>query len=317
MGRNRLGTRRALRFAPSTGGIFLPRVGPYSNLAPVDGSKLSNVHYFDDATVTSSRLNPIKANNLIIDPGVTVSGDNYSMWFWCINVVIGAGAKFSVNGANGFNAPSASQAGDGGNGSSGGGGGLCDTIGTCGNYASGGNGTSGASGQGNGNCSFPATGGAGGEGFGTTYMDAGNPFIASTPVGGANANGDVSTGAWGRGGNGSSNTCFSTVSAGGGGGGAGYLNIVAYTCTSDIPEINFTMLGAAPGAFFDSGGDGSQGGSGGGVGTLFFHSYDGKSLYDASGGSSCCGSGHPGLAKIWQINPDNSITPRTFGVPFS
>ncbi len=280
------GTRRALwnrRGGAVASVTRLPAVGPFSDLTPVDVSSLPDVTYASGVhSISTSRASPLKANNITLSAGATLThSGTYYTWIWC-NIFNWAGDIQAV-GSNGDDASlcCGNQAGAGGNGASGGGGGAASTCGSGGIGGSGNNGTTGYS-----DCS----GSPGGGGLGTGLAEiAGNPYPLvyggdGGPVGCCGNNGLGGPG-YGGGGGGAG---FAPA-AGGGAAGAGGIIVVARQ-----------ILGVVPGRALAYGGDGGTGsgqtggGGGGGSINLFAIKYTTLAQLNIAGGSGGgCGNNAP------------------------
>lgn len=284
MSRNRLGTRRTLRFggggtsAPSN--LYLPAVDIYSDQTPPLISGLPDITYdCMGSLLTSSRTSPILGNHVSFAAGFQyqpIDFTSWSVWIWCNILTIEGNidASGSIGEAAFIDFCSCiptGYGGTGGSGGSGGGGGaISNVVGA--NGGNGGSGNDGSPGNADtiGCCAnYP---GNGGGGTGLTYM-AGSPY--SPPSGGngggaggcAGGGGSGGSGYGGGGAGGAANGGFPSLVAGGGaGGGAGGLFIV---CN----ELYGTGLLSA---------DGGSGGLGAGSGGMQGFPGGGGSIYAAA-----------------------------------
>lgn len=175
-------------------------------------------------------------------------------------------------------------------------------------------GGSGGSGGGSGSgCSQSGAGGSGRQGHGTFLPGAGSGFIytGGFDFGSGGKGGDGASFGGGAGGNGfgggggTANACSGRQGAGGGGG--GLIVIVADSITGPGYLQAFGGNGSPVGATVGAGG-------GGGVIWVATRSYDGALTIGYSGGvgPNAPGFGVFGTARIFQLNPDGSLTPRAF-----
>lgn len=307
------------RAVASSSAVFLPRVGPFSNLAAVDVSTLSDVTYSTGTDVVSSRTSPIKANTLTIDVGIIMTSTTYAQWYWANTVVLNG--QLSCNGNNGTDGvilPGCVPipiGGSGGSGASGGGGGAASSADSqTALGGSGGSGYAGDPGEISPSCTEVAQPGIGGSGYGISYNNT-NPFILPSGgngetqgCGGANPG----LGQPGYGGAGPGGSILNTGGAGSGfasgGGGAGG-GLVVIVCRR---LVGGTGLVQCNGGSFGNDVNGNcgpnflfAGSGGGGVAALFAIQYDGGlSAPQVSGGSPhcCVGGGDPGNYAFYEIN---------------
>lgn len=307
---------------------YLPRVGPFNNLAPVDISTLSDITYAANASVVSSRTSPIMGKTITIKAGKTITSDTWAHWFWCDTLIMESGSHLSCNGTfAGVADGGPARGGSGGSGGSGGGGGSAlentSAVVAGGMGEDGFNGTAGQAGG-------DGIAGAGGSGFGSSYAPVLTVGTYTFPTGGAQAGScGTAAGPWGVGGNGggAETGCAVTASAGGGGGGGGGLIcVVARTIIST--DGSWDVIGGGGGdASASTNGGGGQGGSGG-VLLLFARTYDGLANsinVNVQGGlgevgSSCLNNGAdglPGTYVSYEIDHAGTATLNTYPYDFS
>lgn len=333
MSRRRLGTRRALFFGGV--GAILPRVGPFSDLAPVKISSLSDITY-NGTHLSPTRTSPIVAKTITIGPAGLFSDNNF-LWIWCDKMICPDGTAIlatettnfpAINGTDAVGGCPTYNGGNGGSAAAGAGGGWSQVAsGAIPDHPYGGagstNGGNGADGQASVGC-FSGDPGLGGTGNGATML-AGNPF--SFPVGGTSTDGNVSTlggiGAAGSGGL-SPGPCGGVIVSGGGGGGAGG-GMVVVVC-NEIVTVGAYAAGGNAGLSSSTGGfcctppppEIYPGGGGGGGIFFFAKKYPGLSIghFANDGGLNELGSrGATGPIRIYEINHAGTIITATHTDP--
>ncbi len=268
---------------------------------PYVGMGLAATNSLSDQTLTNPTVNnltraaPLQANNLSLS-GLTTwnTAGHAAIFLRAENLSVSPGAVIDASGVAATNA-------NGGKGGSGGGGGGGNSSGYLG--GTGGTGNAGLAGAG-------PSAGLGGGGGATTYASGfsyGNGGNASASVWSASTAGAAFNGAGGGGAGGDG------FVGGGGGGGGGLIVITAETIQGTA------LLRSTGGAGFKSPGGGiyQQGSDGGGgVIWLALSSYNGNFGVDVRGGAM--GTvlspilGASGSSRIFQKNPDGSLTERRF-----
>lgn len=304
MARNRLGTRRALRFNPTIN--YLPNVGPTADLGLVDANTLPNMGPADVASFafnyfTVSRTSPLKRNIINLNGSFAAvvpnpsGGHGYSMFVWANVCNVGPGQGLGsansdmppfpdgtqINGAQG-SITSVMVGGDGGSGGAGGAGGNGDDA-AVGLVSVNGNNAGGDASPGSQSGSGVA--GLGGKGSGAFDL-TGSPWTPFA-VGGTSGDGNVSTQAGcGAGGQSAGTPDGPADASGGGGSGAAYVSIVCRTFGGTGPGTQgiFAQGGRGGSDQQDLGISESFGG-GGGIIEIFAMSYDGSFVPFVDGGS--------------------------------
>lgn len=296
----------------SSGGTFLPNVGPFAAFAPVDVTSLSNRTVSSSIEETSSTESvPLKYNVLTINTNVALTnmfGTNDM--FLQVNIVnLANSSSINIQSQPGFSGgDNFPEGADGIPGNSGSGGGAAYTPkevipgprgGDGGSDGS--DGTAGETGE--------ARGGFAGVGSHITYSypsygTGGNGADGPNgAVGGAGANGKGGAGAGGGG---------YGVSGGSGAAAPGVFVLVANSivCTGTHGP-NFIADGNVGGQ--DSMFGDYAGGSGGGIVWIATRHWSGAGSARALAGDANSG---PGQVFLFQINSDDSLTARSFGDQF-
>lgn len=278
---------------------FLPSAGPFAILGKISINSLPNISVGpSDNFPSTRRITPAKYN------AVTMNGATWTVnqamdacaFLWCYTLSITNVSNLNNNAENGLDWNGDDPGMNGGNGASGGGGGGSDSL------RSGGDGGGGDRGQ-NGSPGIGA-GGSGGSGVANNWLLDGYSYLTNNGTfasGGFSSSGGNGGRGFGGGGGGADG---STGSGGGSGGaGAGNIQVVCHDLSAD-----------SSGGFLCSGGaDGNSeegqpaGIGGGGVIQIYAVHYSGG----LNGWIQTDGSSITGSFQIYQINSDNSLTPKT------
>jgi len=105
--------------------IFLPAVGPFAGMGPVDANNFSDITYSGSVSTGSTRFNPVIAKDIYIASGFSspIFGDMRA-FFWCNRFIFNSGStrRVSVSGIAGSSiTDSGGVGGKGSAGSAGGG----------------------------------------------------------------------------------------------------------------------------------------------------------------------------------------------------
>lgn len=270
---------------------------PYDGLGLADPTTLGDLNLssatIDGATYTR---NAPREGKIITLSGANTWSNRAAIFLRADELALGTDAVIRASGTNGT-AFSGGTGGAGGSGGSGGGGGGANGVSTGGPGGSGANGSVGGA-------ACCGTGGSAGTGTGSTY-NVGFTY-GSGGAGGAGlagALGGAAGNAFGGGGGGGNGT--GSGAGDGAGAGGGLVVIVANSITGT------GLVQARGGAGADSGVSRVGGGGGGGVIWVAARSYTANLQANVAGGAGG-NYGADGLAKIFQINSDGSLTRRSF-----
>jgi hypothetical protein len=274
-------------FVDRTNWATLPAAGPYAGLGTVLVNTLSDLTISATTSVPYSDVtHPLKYKTVTINAsktwqvdGNTIIAGNFALYLWCDTLIFKTSATIEASGGSGAPPPDDFQGGDGGQGADYGDGGGVQEGGTPGN-----------------NGIF-------------AWVDPSATY--SFPLGG---NGGARAGFAGHGGGGTGSNGNGSDAGGAGGGGAGIQSV---GCNN--------ILGAANAHAKANGGDPSldsnsdllgQTGGGGGVIYYFSRFFNGQltNVNVTVSGSSLGGAN--GSKQIFKINPNLSLSSKSFGTTF-